>query len=176
VAKNQLELAIKIGGKVDKSLKTSTEAAKKELKSLGSTGSTALSTLGNAASTTASAVVGAGQVIAAGLAVAGGAIIAIGKEAIEAYAEYEQLVGGVETLFGAGGKSLQEYADSLGKTVGEVQAEYEALMQAQNTVMNDAAEAYKTAGMSANEYMETVTSFSASLIQSLGGDTVLAAE
>ena len=103
-------------------------------------------------------------------------IYQIGKAAVESYAEYEQLVGGVETLFGAGGKSLGEYAESVGKTVGEVYDEYHALLDAQDTVMKNAANAYKTAGMSANEYMETVTSFSASLLQSLGGDTQKAAE
>lgn len=103
-------------------------------------------------------------------------IYQIGKAAVEAYADYEQLVGGVETLFGAGGKSLGEYAESVGKTVGEVYDEYHALLDAQDTVMKNAANAYKTAGMSANEYMETVTSFSASLLQSLGGDTQKAAE
>ena len=70
------------------------------------------------------------------------------KNAIEGFAEYEQLTGGVETLF----KSSYD------------------------TVMGYAENAYKTAGLSANEYMETVTSFSASLLQSLGGDTEAAAQ
>ena len=82
------------------------------------------------------------------LAAAGAGAIALGKAAIESYADYEQLVGGVDTLFKEGSKQVQEYA----------------------------ANAYKTAGMSANDYMETVTSFSASLIQSLDGDTVKAAK
>ena len=75
-------------------------------------------------------------------------ITALTTAAVKNYAEYEQLIGGVETLF----------KESAG------------------TVLNYADEAYKTAGMSANAYMETVTSFSASLIQSLGGDTEAAAE
>lgn len=79
---------------------------------------------------------------------AGAAIGAIGTKAIKAYADYEQLVGGVETLFGKNAKTVQKYAN----------------------------EAYKTAGMSANAYMETITGFSASLLQSLGGDTAKAAE
>lgn len=69
------------------------------------------------------------------------------KSAVQEYADYEQLVGGIETLF-------KESAD---------------------VVQNYAANAYKTAGLSANDYMETVTSFSASLLQSLGGDTAEAA-
>ena len=89
------------------------------------------------------AKVGASAVVAAGAA-----IVAIGKQAVEQYAEYEQLVGGVETLF----------------------------KQSADTVMGYAENAYKTAGMSANEYMNTVTSFSASLLQSLGGDTEAAAK
>lgn len=85
----------------------------------------------------------------AGLVTAGAA--AIGKvagDAIAGFADYEQLVGGVETLFKGSAGVVQEYA----------------------------ANAYKTAGLSANQYMETVTSFSASLLQSLGGDTEKAAQ
>ena len=102
--------------------------------------------------------------------------MALTKSAIENYKEYEQLVGGVETLFGAGGQSLEEYAESVGKTVEEAQADYNNLISAQNEVLANAENAYKTSGLSMNEYMETVTSFSASLIQSLGGDTQAAAE
>lgn len=80
-------------------------------------------------------------------AAAAGAVAAIGKAAVTAYADYEQLIGGVETLF-------KDSAD---------------------TVMKYAQNAYKTAGMSANTYMETVTSFSASLLQSVGNDTAEAA-
>ena len=90
----------------------------------------------------------AAKIGTAAVAAAGTAIVAIGKQAIEQYADYEQLVGGVETLF----------------------------KQSSDTVMGYAENAYKTAGLSANEYMETVTSFSASLLQSLGGDTEAAAK
>ncbi len=76
------------------------------------------------------------------------AMISLGKSALDAYADYEQLTGGVETLF---------------KTSADVVNAY-------------AANAYKTSGLSANEYMETVTSFSAALISSLDGDTAKAAE
>ena len=76
------------------------------------------------------------------------ALWGVGKEALNSYADYEQLIGGVETLF----------KDSSG------------------TVENYANNAYKTAGLSANEYMETVTSFSASLLQSLNGDTAKSAQ
>lgn len=89
-----------------------------------------------------------GEVAAVALAAAGAAVIALGKTAIESYAEYEQLVGGVDTLFKESSKTIQKYAD----------------------------EAYKTAGISSNEYMTQATSFSASLIQSLAGDTAKAAE
>lgn len=97
------------------------------------------------------------------------------KKSVEGYATFEQMVGGVETLFGAGGQSMEEYAQSTGKTVGEIESKYNSLMTAQTTMLNNANNAYKTAGLSANNYMETVTSFSASLIQSLGGDTEKAA-
>ena len=86
--------------------------------------------------------------ITAGLAGATAAVGALTRSALDAYASYEQLVGGVETLFGESASKVQEYA----------------------------ANAYKTAGVSANTYMEQATSFSASLLQSLGGDTDAAAE
>ena len=114
---------------------------------------------------------------AVGTAVAAGTTAAatLVKKSVEGYATFEQMVGGVETLFGAGGQSMEEYAQSTGKTVGEIESKYNSLMTAQTTVLNNAKNAYKTAGLSANDYMETVTSFSASLIQSLGGDTEKAA-
>lgn len=118
----------------------------------------------------------AAKVSAAALTAASGAVAALTKNVVDNYGAYEQLVGGVETLFGAGGKSIEEYAASVGKTVDEVKGTYDSLMAAQQAVLDNAANAYQTAGMSANEYMETVTSFSASLLQSLDGDTAAAAE
>lgn len=120
--------------------------------------------------------VNAGKVMATGVAVGSAAITALSKAALDGYADYEQLVGGVETLFGAGGQSLKEYAATVGKTTDEVSDKYYSLLKAQGTVLQNAKKAYKTAGMSANEYMETVTSVSASLIQSLNGDTEAAAQ
>lgn len=120
------------------------------------------------------AAVGKASLAVAGAAAAGAAALA--KGAVESYGDYEQLVGGVETLFGTGGKNLEEYAESVGKTVSEVSAEYDKLMTSQQTVLTNAANAYKTAGLSANEYMDTVTGFSASLLQGLDGDTEAAAE
>lgn len=88
------------------------------------------------------------QAAISGLKNLGSAVLNVGKQAIEAYSQNEQLVGGVQTLFKDSAGIVQDYANN----------------------------AYKAAGMSANEYMNTVTSFSASLIQSLGGDTKAAAE
>ena len=89
-----------------------------------------------------------GVAMGAVVTAAAAAAVSLGKAVVEAYSEYEQLVGGIDTLFEESSGKLQEYASN----------------------------AYKTAGMSANDYMETVTSFSASLIQSLGGDTEKAVE
>lgn len=100
-----------------------------------------LKSLGSAVSTTMKATAAAVGATSAGIA-------ALGTACINAYADYEQLVGGVETLFKDSADLVQSYADN----------------------------AYKTAGLSANAYMETVTSFSASLLQSLGGDTEAAAK
>ena len=104
--------------------------------------------LGKVASGLGTAVATAAKVGAAAVGAAAAGITALTTEAVNNYAEYEQLVGGVETLFKQSADVVQQYA----------------------------ANAYKTAGMSANEYMETVTSFSASLLQSLDGDTNAAAE
>ena len=111
-----------------------------------------------------------------GLGASAAAIGAVVTKSVQAFADFEQLKGGVETLFGAGGQSIQEYAKSTGKSVSEVKSKYDSLMKAQNTVLENANNAYKTAGLSANDYMETVTSFSASLVSSLGGDTEKAAK
>ena len=78
----------------------------------------------------------------------GSTLINVGKQALSSYADYEQLVGGVETLFKDNASTVENYANN----------------------------AYKTAGLSANEYMNTVTSFSASLLQSLNGDTAKSAQ
>lgn len=110
---------------------------------LGGSGAarSALSSIGGAAVT-------AGKLAVAGLGAVTGAVTAVGGAALNAYADYEQLSGGVETLFGSSASTLKGYAD----------------------------EAYRTAGMSANQYMTQATSFAASLVQSVGGDTAKAAE
>lgn len=113
---------------------------------------------------------------AAGATAAATGVAAIGKEAVQSYADFEQLVGGVETLFGANGaKDIQEYADLMGKSVVDIKDEYKMLTKAQNLCMSNARKAYKDAGLSMNEYMETVTGFAASLKQSVK-DEVEAAE
>ena len=88
----------------------------------------------------------------------------------------QQSIGGIETLFGAGGRSIEEYAQSVGKSVDAVKDEYASLMQSQQTVFNNAAQAYRTVGLSANEYMEQTTSFAASLLSSVSKDTNAAAQ
>lgn len=114
--------------------------------------------------------------VVAGVTVASAAVAGLVAKSVQAYSTYEQLVGGVETLFGAQGKTLEEYAQFTGKTVDEVKDKYKDLQEAESTVMKNAAEAYSTAGLSANAYMTQITGFSASLVQSLEGDTVKAAE
>lgn len=89
-----------------------------------------------------------GSAIVSGIKAVASGIKSLISGAIEGYGEYEQLVGGVETLFGSSA----------------------------DTVIKNAENAYKTAGLSANAYMETVTSFSASLLQSMGNDTEAAAK
>lgn len=125
-------------------------------------------TLGNAAGLAAKGV-------AAGVAAVTAATGAITKSSLDAYGAYEQNVGGIQKLFGNMGKSLDEYAELTGNAVDAVAEKWGVLEQSQNMVLQNAANAYKTAGMSANQYMEQVTGFSAALITSLGNDTVAAA-
>lgn len=112
-----------------------------------------------------------GAVIGAGLAAATTAVMGFGKEAVNAYASYEQLEGGIETLFD-NTENAQRWGDTL-RDMG-MSAEYAAkeMMDASkipiNTVMDNAANAYKTAGMSANDYMETVIGMAAALNNATG--------
>ena len=108
--------------------------------------------------------------VAAGATAAAGGLAALGTASVKTYADYEQLVGGVETLFGTGGKNLAEYAETVGKKQYEVYHEFNVLMDAQNKVLENASIAYETAGLSANDYMETVTGIAAALKQSTGSE------
>lgn len=122
------------------------------------------------------AVAGVAKIGAAATAAAAGAAVAIGTAAVNSYAEQEQMWGGVQKLYGAAGMSLEEYAQSVGQSVDEAKGKYDELRQAEELVAQNAQQAFKTAGMSSNEYMENATQFSAALINSLGGDTVEAAK
>lgn len=112
-----------------------------------------------------------GTLTADALKAVGGAFVDFAKQAIAEGSELEQSIGGIETLFGAGGKSAEEYAKSVGKSVEESKADYEQLMQAQTLALENADKAYKTAGLSANDYMQTVSGFAASLKQSVENET-----
>lgn len=139
--------------KIEPSAKGITGKLKGEFESAGeSSGSSFGGKFGSALS---SAMGGVGSLIAGVTKVAAGAVAAgttavagLATAAVSSYANYEQLVGGVEKLYGDAAGAVQKFAD----------------------------EAYKTSGMSANQYMETATSFSASLIGSLNGDVQKAAE
>lgn len=128
-----MQAVISLAGKIDPSLAKAVQSAEKQVSGL----QRSLSKVGST--------------MATGLAAVGGAAVAavgaVGTAALSSYADYEQLVGGVETLFKDSAGTVQQYA----------------------------AQAYQTAGVSANTYMEQATAFSASLIQSLGGDTQAAA-
>lgn len=111
----------------------------------GKKGESALGKIGSAAGKAALEI---GKISLAAVGAASATVGAVSKAAIDSYANYEQLVGGVETLFGDSADVIQGYAE----------------------------EAFSTVGMSCNAYMETVTGFAASLVSSLGGDTATAAQ
>ena len=128
--------------------KKSLDACNEEIEDTGEKAEKSVKGLSNFASKLGNGLATAAKIGAAAVGAAAAGITALTTAAVNNYAEYEQLVGGVETLFKTSSDAVMKYAEN----------------------------AYKTAGLSANEYMETVTSFSASLLQSLGGDTVEAAE
>ena len=125
-----------------------TGGAEKQLAKISAAGKKVGSVLGKGFKVAGEAALQMGKVIGAGVTAGTAAMGKLVSSAMSAYANYEQLEGGVQKLFGD---------------------------DAQNLVMEYARNAYRTAGLSANEYMDTVTSFSASLISSLGKDTVAAA-
>lgn len=152
-----LDLAVKIGVEDNASTKVS------------SISSGITSTLGSAVKTGA---------VAAGAAVTATAtgVAALTAQATQAYATYEQMTGGVAKLYGNAGQTLEEFAAANNQSADEAASAWERNNAAQATVMANAQTAWKTTGLSANEYMETATQFSASLISSLGGDTQAAAD
>ena len=118
--------------------------AKVQIEKFASEHEQALANIGNKAKSAGKAIsVGLG----AGLLATKGAITLVTGAAVKQYKDFEQLQGGIETLYG----------------------------KSADVMMENAEKAYKTAGMSANKYMETATNFAASLVQSLGGDTAKAA-
>ena len=134
-----------IAGQIEYQISVDTSGLKKGLSEAKKQTNKFASTVGSVAKTAGVALGGA---IVAGSAVASSAILKLTKSAVESFAEFEQLQGGIETLFKDSADEIFKYAD----------------------------EAYKTAGISANKYMEQATSFSASLLQSLEGDTSKAAK
>lgn len=134
----ELKAIISLAGKVDGSLKSAVKQAESMTKGLNS----------KFAQGAVKAAGVAGKALAGTAAVAGTALVAVGAAAVKNYAQYEQLAGGIETLFGESADTIKQNADR----------------------------AYMTAGVSANSYMEQATAFSASLVQSLGGDTQKAAQ
>lgn len=151
----------------------------KGLNDAKSKGDSASSAIGGAFSKIGSVLGGIGKTVAVGVGAASAGVIALSKESLDAYGNYEQLVGGVNKLYGNMGQSLDEYvknATDQGMAAEEAESKWHYLEKAQTDVLENAKNAYKTSGLSANEYMETATSFSAALISSLEGDTVKAAE
>ena len=144
---NLMELFVKIGvdDQASSKVKSISNTIGKGLSSAANIGTSAVAGTAKVIGTT---LVTAAKAGAVALGTASTALIKLGKDAVDGYADYEQLVGGVETLFKNSADAVKEYAD----------------------------QAYKTAGVSANEYMDTVTSFSASLLQGLEGDTAKATE
>lgn len=119
---------------------------------------------------------GSGLVKAIAAAGIGVALKKVLGDAVSEGAALEQSIGGIKTLFGTADMSIEEYAKSVGKSVDEVRGKYESLSRAENAMLTFAKNAYKDAGLSANDYMEQASSFAASLVSAMGGDTEKAAK
>lgn len=158
---NLFELFVKIGADTTEANKGIDEVGQKT-SGLGEKLRSGLATVGKAA------VAG----VTAGVAALG----TLGTKAVSAYADYEQLVGGVQTLFSETQLSFSEFAASANMTNDEARDTYLEMTKGWRMVVRNAEQAYKNVGLSTNEYMETVTSFAASLVASLGGDTEAAAQ
>lgn len=115
-----------------------------------------------------------GKTFATGATIATGAIATMVTASVKEFADLEQNVGGIQTLFGLTEEDIQDMEKFYGKSIDQISEEYGGIISAADEVLGYSKDAYKTAGLSANEYMETVTSFAASLISSLGGDTMTA--
>lgn len=144
---NLMDLFVKISVDDQASSKISniTSAIGHGLSSAASIGTSAVSGTAKVIGTT---LANAAKVGAVALGAISTAVIKLGKDAVESYADYEQLAGGVETLFKDSADTVKQYA----------------------------SEAYRTSGLSANAYMETITGFSAALLRSVEGDTKRAAQ
>lgn len=141
-------------------------------KSAGSFGSTLKAVL------TSEVIMGGVRLLSDAAKALGKAMIDLTKQSLAAYADYEQLSGGIATLFSSTTQSQSEFVGEMirtGKSYQQAMSEWRGTQAGVNIAMENANIAYKTAGMSANSYMETITSFAASLTTSLGGDTVAAA-
>ena len=141
------ELKILITAEITK-LKQACGEAQKEIKTFADKAKIAVEKVGKVFKTMGDIVAKVGKTVGIAMGAMATAIGVLGKKALDSYSDYQQLVGGIETLFKDSAGIVQKYA----------------------------SEAYKTAGISANKYMEQVTSFSASLISSLDGDTAKASE
>jgi phage-related protein len=141
---------------------------KKELDS-GNAGEESGRSIGSKFASGFASVVGtAGKVVAGAVATGSAAVGKVVSDSAAQFAEYEQLVGGVETLFGSSYDSIDEFVEATGIGAEEAGAAWEQYQNRQQTVLDNAANAYQTAGMSANEYMNTVNGFAAALNNSLG--------
>jgi len=148
--------------KIEPTAKGISKKIEGEMSSAGAAGGSAFSSgFGKVIGTT-------GKILAGAAAAGATAVAGIVTSATKSFADYEQLVGGVETLFGSTYNSVEEYAKGVGISMDSAAQTFEAYQNRQQKVFDNADKAYMTAGLSANDYMETVTSFAASLNASLG--------
>lgn len=148
-----------VGKKLKGELSTDAKSAGES--SGSSFGSGFASVMGGAVKVAGTALVGA-------VSVGSAAVSKMTADATANFGEFEQLVGGVDTLFGSKFSSVEEYAAGVGLSLEDAAQSWDQYQQRQQTVLDNAANAYKNQGMDANTYMETVTSFAAALNSSLG--------
>lgn len=161
---NKMEREVRDNNKAIEDANNPTKELSKEIDDMGKSADGAGGKLDKLGDILKGSAVAMGAVAVA----AGAAALKLGKEVISSFGSYEQLVGGVETLFGGANVSVEEFAKTNKISLEEAAVGLAHYGDQSEIVLKYASNAYKTAGLSSNEYMETVTGFSASLISSLG--------
>lgn len=169
----------RLNGKLDDAGESSEKADKdvktlnKDVDTLGETSGQTSEKIGTLAK---GIVTGLAKAMAVGIATIGAGVAKLTKDSLQMYSQFEQLQGGIKTLYGTDDMNINQYAKSVGKSVSQVKKKYKEMQDSEKIITKNSQQAFKTTGLSATQYMEQATSFGASLISYLKGDTKKASQ